>query len=137
MSLKIGRDPMLPHNEILEIVKLMSDLFKQMTTLNTGMVVLIITIVEKIFTTERVFKSRLNKALLVASLSCFIVSLLLSLRALVRIPGNLIEILQAGTRSPLVDNYSFYGSTGFFILGIVLFIILAARNVFSRPAPEQ
>ncbi len=65
---------MLPHNEILEIGKILSDLFKQMIALDTAMIAATIAIVEKVFTTKRIFKSPLSKLLLGGSLSFFVFS---------------------------------------------------------------
>ncbi len=124
---------MLLHNEIIEIGKIMSDLFKQMITLDTGMVVLTITIVEKVFTTERMFKSSFNRVLLALSLLFFIISILFSLIALMVIPNSLVDMLQhEGTKGAWVDNCSFYGSIIPFISGVIFFIFLATRSVFSN-----
>jgi uncharacterized membrane protein len=127
---------MLTHGEILEIGKLLSDLFKVITTLDTVMIGLIITIVEKVFTPEKVFKSRTNKVLLGACLLSFILSLAFSLIALVFIPTSLADILQGGAVRAWVDNCSFYGSILLFIFGIVLFIFLAVV-VFSSSTLDR
>jgi hypothetical protein len=128
---------MLTHNEILEIGKIMSDFFKQLTTLDTGMVVIIITIVEKVFTPEKVLNNIFKKSLFLASLIAFIVSLMLSLRALVVIPVRLSEILQGGSVGAWVDDFSFYVSIYSFILGIILFIILAIISFYTRQKLKQ
>ncbi len=65
---------MLPHNEILEIGKILSDLFKQMIALDTAMIAATIAIVEKVFTTKRIFKSPHSKLLVGGSLSFFVFS---------------------------------------------------------------
>ncbi len=134
---------MLTHDEILEIGKLLSDLFKVIATLDTGMIGLTITIVEKVLTAERVFKFRTNKLLLGVCLLSFILSLAFSLVTLVRIPTSLADILQGGAVRTWVDNYSFYGSISLFIFGIFLFIFLAivvfARSTLDRQtsAPQH
>ena len=79
---------MLTHEEFIEIGKIMSDFFKQMITLDTGVIVLISTIVEKVFTTEKVFRARRNLILLVASVLSFVRSFFLALKALVVIPSR-------------------------------------------------
>lgn len=122
----------LTHNEILEIGKIMSDYFKHMTTLNTGMVVLMITIVEKVFTPEKILKNRVNSSLLLISLLSFIFSLLVSLRVLLVIPSNMAKILQGDMVGTLVDNVSFYISIYSFFLGVLLFIVLAGINFYSN-----
>ena len=126
----------MTHSEILEIGKFMSDLFALVTTLDTGMLGVVVAIVEKVFTTERVFRSSSNKVLLMASLFSFIGSLAFSLIALVVIPYNVKEML-LGKSGIWVDVYSFYGSLGLFIFGIILFVILATRSVFSSSVPDR
>ncbi len=123
---------MLTHDEILEIGKIMSEFLKQIITLNTGMVVLIITIVEKVLTPERFYKNRFNMVLLSASIICFIVSLWLSLVALAGIPVSLSNMLQGGTTSSWVDNFSFYVSFYSFLGGVILFFLLAIITFASK-----
>jgi hypothetical protein len=104
-----------------------------MITLDTGMVLLIITIVEKVFTPIRFYKNRFNTALLSISLFCFIGSLFFSLRALVVISNRLIEMLQGGVIDTLVDKLSFYGSIYSFFGGVLLFFGLAIISFYSGP----
>ena len=118
----------------LAIGNFMSDFFKQMITLNTGMIVLIFTLVEKVLTPEKVFKSRGNRLLLIASLFFLLASLLTSIQALVTIPSNLVNVLQAGNSNinintaPLLRNiYLFFG-------GVFLFITLALRTILQTPS---
>jgi len=123
---------MLTHEEILEIGKIMSDFLKQMITLNTGMVVLIITIVEKVFTPDKFYKKRFNIVLLSASLICFIISLWLSLVSLAGIPASLTNMLQGGATSTWVDNFPFYTSLYSFLGGVILFFLLAIISFSSQ-----
>lgn len=118
----------------LAIGNFMSDFFKQMITLNTGMIVLIFTLVEKVLTPEKVFKSRGNRLLLIASLFFLLASLLTSIQALVTITSNLVNVLQAGNSNinintaPLLRNiYLFFG-------GVFLFITLALRTILQTPS---
>lgn len=123
---------MLTHDEILEVGKIMSDFFKQLITLNTGMVVLIITIVEKVFTPEKVYKNRLNIVLVSASILCFIGSLWISLVALVSVPSSITAMLQGGATSTWTDNFSFYASLYSFLGGVILFVALAIVSFSSQ-----
>ena len=118
----------------LAIGNFMSDFFKQMITLNTGMIVLIFTLVEKVLTPEKVFKSRGNRLLLIASLFFLLASLLTSIQALVTITSNLVNVLQAGNSNinintaPLLRNiYLFFG-------GVFLFITLALMTILQTPS---
>ena len=118
----------------LAIGNFMSDFFKQMITLNTGIIVLIFTLVEKVLTPEKVFKSRGNRLLLIASLFFLLASLLTSIQALVTITSNLVNVLQAGNSNinintaPLLRNiYLFFG-------GVFLFITLALRTILQTPS---
>jgi len=124
------------HNEVLEMGKIMSDFFKQMITLDTGMVLLIVTIVEKVFTPLRFHKNRFNIALLSISLICFIASLLFSLRALVVISNSLLDVLQGGTIESLIDKLTFYGSIYSFFGGVILFLGLAIISFYYSPIPK-
>ncbi len=128
---------MLPHNEILEIGKILSDLFKQMIALDTAMIAATIAIVEKVFTTKRIFKSRLSKWLLGGSLSFFVFSLVLSMKALLEIANNLARMLQGIIADKWVGDYSFYGSIAFFLLGIIAFLALAIRSFTPSPTRES
>ena len=92
--------------------------------------------VEKVFTTEKVFKSSINRLLLIASISSFIGSLLFALNALVVIPTRLTILLKGGFLDKFVDNGSFYGTIFLFILGIILFISLAIRSLYSSFQPK-
>ena len=124
----------MTHSEMLEIGKMMSDLFKLVTTLDTGMIGIIIAVVEKVFTTERVLKSGLNKGLLGASLFFLILSLIFSLVALAVIPNNLVNMLQEssqGTIALWVDTLPYYGSIVSFFLGVFFFVFLAVRSISS------
>ncbi len=123
----------MTHSEILEIGNFMSDFFKQMITIDTGVIVLIFTLVEKVLTTEKVFNSGLNRILLITSLAPLIVSLLLAINALVVIPNRLIILLQGGVVDTFVDNGSLYGTIYLFFIGIFLFIILAIRTILQAP----
>jgi len=126
----------MSHDEILQIGKFMSDLFGLITTLNTGMIGVIIAIVEKVFTTEKIFKSAYNKALFVASLLSFIGSLALSLVALAVIPNNTKEIL-LNKSNMWVDPFPFYGSIGLFFSGVFFFFVLAIRSVISGSTTDH
>lgn len=120
-------------NEILAIGNMMSDFFKQMITIDTGVIVLIFTLVEKVFTPEKVFKSALNRILLITSLASLIVSLLLAVRALVVIPNNVIFYLQGDSVDRIVDGGSLSGTIYMFFIGILLFIVLALRTILQAP----
>jgi hypothetical protein len=124
---------MLTHEEILEIGKFMSDFFKQMITLDTGMVVLIFTLVEKVLGTEKVFKSGFNRILLILSVTPLVISLLLAINALVVIPARVTLLLQGGMVDTFVDNVSLYGTIYLFFLGVFLFIVLAIRAILKTP----
>ena len=125
---------MLTHEEFIEIGKIMSDFFKQMITVDTGVLVLIVTIVEKVFTTEKVFRARRNLILLVASVLSFVGSLFLALKALVVIPSRLTILLQGGIVEEFVDGFSFYGTIYFFFGGVVIFLLLAT-SIYSSFTP--
>ena len=128
---------MLPHEEILEIGKFLLDLFKQLIALDTAMLAAIVTIVEKVFTTKRVFKSPCGKGFFWGSLFSFVFSLILSVLALPEVINNLTGMLQGTVMDKWVSNLSFYGSTGFFLLGIVSFLGLAVWSFFSGPTRDS
>ena len=121
----------MTHGEILEIGKLMSDLFALVTTLDTGMIGLIIAVVEKVFTPERVFTSIWNKLLFALSIILPILSLLFSILALITIRSNVAALLQGSTSTELVNSTYFYISFFSFFIGITLFVFLALKVVFS------
>ena len=118
-------------NEILAIGNMMSDFFKQMITIDTGVMVLIFTLVEKVFTPEKVFKSVLNRILLITSLASLIISLLLAVRALVVIPNNIIFYLQGDSVDRIVDGGSLSGTIYTFFIGVLLFIVLALKTILQ------
>lgn len=120
-------------NEILAIGNMMSDFFKQMITIDTGVMVLIFTLVEKVFTPEKVFKSVLNRILLITSLASLIISLLLAVRALVVIPNNIIFYLQGDSVDRIVDGGSLSGTIYTFFIGVLLFIVLALKTILQAP----
>ena len=119
---------------ILEMGKILSDFFKQMITLDTGMIVIIITIVEKILTPERFFNKKnlfiTVLSLIAASLICFISSLWFSLRALLIISNRLAAMLKGSATDSLVDSLSFYGSIYSFLAGVVIFFALAIISLY-------
>src|SRR6266498_3001174 len=86
----------MTNNEFIEIGKMLSDLFKVIISLDTAMLGLIIALVEKVFSAEEVFKSRLNKRLFGVCLISFVFSLVFSLYAIVIVPKRLIQVLQGG-----------------------------------------
>lgn len=129
---------MPPDNELLEIGKLLLDLFKQMIALDTAMLVGVITIVEKVFQTKKVLKSRWGTWTLAISLLCFVLSLFLSVGALLEITNNLSRMLQGVPMSKWVSDFLLYSSMGLFFLGILSFIFLTVRSFWlhSERAPK-
>lgn len=119
-------------SETLAIGNMMSDFFKQMITIDTGVIVLIFTLVEKVFTPEKVFKSALNRILMIASLVSLIASLLFAIRALVVIPNNVIVYL-TGANLAIVDSGSLSGTIYLFFIGVLLFIVLALTTILRVP----
>lgn len=115
----------MTHDEILQYAQMMSDFFKQLLTINTGMILLIIGGVEKIFTTKRLYKSPLNLPFLIVSVCCFVGSLLWSLNALRVIAFNVASLLQGGLEPHIVDDWSLNGAISLFGLGMVSFLALA------------
>ncbi len=115
----------MANDEILQIAKFMLDLFTLITTLNIAVLGAIVTIVEKIFTIEKVFKP-VNKQLFFLSLILFIISLLFSLFALSNIPDNTLNLLK-GDPGKWVTDIPFYGSIWSFFLGVGVFIVLSVR----------
>ena len=124
---------MLPHDEILAIGNFMSDFFKQMITIDTGVIVLIFTLVEKVLTPEKVSKSVLNRILLILSLASLISSLLLAVNALVVISNRVIVLLQGVFVARIVDPISLSGTIYLFFTGVLLFIILALKTILQTP----
>lgn len=117
----------LESDQILQIAKLVSDLFGLMTTLNVSVLGAIVLIVEKIFTVKKIFndkKNRSPKVLFGVSLLFLIFSLLFSLFALASIPNNTKAML-GDKINYWVDPISFYGSIWSFFLGVLLFLILS------------
>src|SRR6266498_2005590 len=100
---------MPPHEEILEIGKFLLDLFKQLIALDTAMLAAIITIVEKVFTTERIRQSHSGQVFLGGSLLGFVLSLFLSVAALLEITHNLALMLQGVVMDKWVGNFFFFG----------------------------
>ncbi len=127
----------MDHNEVLQLGQIVSDFFKQMLALNTGMIVLIIGGVEKVFTTDRLFKSRLNLPLLIATVACFVASLIVSLLGLQSIAFNLITLLESKNPAEIVSGPIYYGSMVLFAVGILLLLVLAYRVTrASKPGPQ-
>jgi hypothetical protein len=128
---------MLPHEELLEIGKFLLDLFKQLIALDTAMLAAIVTIVEKVFKTERVLKSNIGKGFLGLSLIFFVCSLILSVFALQEIINNLSQMLQGITMNKWVSDFLFFGSNISFVLGILLFLCLAVWSFLSSSTPRN
>lgn len=104
----------MTNDEILQIAKFMLDLFTMITTLNIAVLGAIVTIVDKIFTVDKVFKP-VNKYLFFSTLTLFIISLLFSLFALSNIPDNTLNLLK-GNPGKWVNDIPFYGSIWSFFL---------------------
>ena len=130
---------MLTHDEILQLGNMLSETFKQMATLDAAILVLIVTIVEKVFTPQEFIGNRPKTWLLLASLSAFVVSLGASLWALLSIPASTVNMLEGGSTTTWVDDWSFYVSMVSFTVGIFVFIALAYISFFTRSksAPSQ
>ena len=121
----------MDNNNIIEIGKMLADLLKLIATLATGMIGLVITIIEKVFTPRRIFNSILNKLFVSLTLIAFIASLVLSILGLIVIPSNVNEIINNTSKLKWVDDYSFYGSIGSFVFGVILFVIVSILSFQS------
>ena len=125
----------------LQIAKLISDLFELITTLNIGLLGAIVTIVDKVFTTNKVFNSRINTILLMLIFLLFTGSLAFSLTALSSIPNNTRAMLE-GKSTYWVSPYSFYISIYSFLGGVGAFIFLFLKiflgsTVAQKVPPKQ
>jgi hypothetical protein len=154
---------LLTQDQILEIGKLFSDIFKTMITLNTGMVVILITIIEKVFDRESILKPLFNKIFLIGCLLLLMFSLVFSIYGLVDIPNRSVNLIQLSECSQLseqqntqqikqqcsnliaqqspeqntwVNSDLFYGSTILFFIGVLFLVIFAIGN-FLFPSRES
>jgi multisubunit Na+/H+ antiporter MnhB subunit len=120
----------------LEIGKFLLDLFKQLIALDTAMLATIVAIVEKVFQTEKVIKHKVSLLLLILSLSSIFLSLLLSMFSMQTVINNMSLMLQGAGGDKWINDGLFYGSIYTFVVGILLFLILAGVN-FVKTNPTS
>ncbi len=128
---------MLTDSQVLEIGKMVMDFFKQMTTLNTGMVVILFALVEKILPRDTLsspkndLRTVLNKVIFSFCLFFFLVSFVLSLFGISQMPNNLVHIF-TGTNLSWADPNAYSFSIYTFIAGVLLFSALAVINIIRK-----
>jgi hypothetical protein len=123
----------MEHVDIISLGTSIADFIKQIITLNTGMIVLIIAIVEKVFMPQKFSKNKVWFLLfLIISLLGFIISLGASLFGLADMPANIVIMLKDSSNKYWVDNSYFYTSIYSFLGGIVSFFVLAILSFITH-----
>ena len=114
--------------QILEVSKISFESMKHLTTLSTGSIVLMITFLEKLFSTNREWTGLIGAALI-----CFVVSILTAASSLIQLTNLLTSVFALQKDMHFRDNLrNISTAVAFcsFILGIILLVIFAFKNLY-------
>jgi hypothetical protein len=102
--------------------KLFYDTFKHLTTLSTGSILILVALLEKLFTNPR------WKFLVIIALVSFIVSIITSILSMFFVAGAITDVALS-TEKRAEDIVAFV-STIAFLLGIISFVVFAIKNFY-------
>lgn len=108
-----------------ESLKLGYDLFKHITTLSTGTLLILITFL------ERLFQNPTWKFLVSISFTSLVFVIVLSLVLMFLIAGGIGEFGELQEREYKINRWIFIFTIGFFVVGIISFVAFALVN-FNR-----
>jgi hypothetical protein len=103
--------------------KLYFEMYKHLTTLSTGSILLLVTFLEKIFANPK------WKILIVAALSFFLLSILASLM-LMALHANFVSNLEVDDAGKKIESKSVNLCLGCFLGGVICLVIFAIRNLY-------
>jgi hypothetical protein len=104
--------------------KLQYDIYKHLTTLSTGSIILVVTFLEKLF------KNPVWKGLVIASLVCLFLSIFGSFTVM-NILASQIREMEADERYEKRHVTIIVTALVLFLLGIICLIIFASKNLFA------
>ncbi|MFN2393643.1 MAG: hypothetical protein ABR566_16970, partial [Pyrinomonadaceae bacterium] len=102
-----------------ESIKIIYDLFKHITTLATGILLILITFLEKLFQNPSV------KSLVSISFVCFIISIISALVTMAILAQGVADLGELDELENRIGRWSFLITIGFFVIGIISFMIFA------------
>ena len=108
--------------------KLQFDLYKHLTTLSTGSILLFVSFLEKLFVNPE------WKFLVAVALGAFVLSILASIGLMMSISGLVLNLERTeGYEKQIVNTFrlGFIGSGGGFVLGIVCLAVFALKNLYK------
>ena len=105
-----------------ESIKLIYDLFKHITTLATGIILILVTFLEKLF------QNPSGKFLVSISFVCFIISIFSALVTMAFMAQGVADLGELDEFDSKIGRWTFLATIGSFVLGIVCFVIFALIN---------
>lgn len=113
------------HKDLIEGLKSLYDFFKHMTTLSTGSLLLLATLLEKFF------KAPSWSALIGLTFVGFIGSLVCSLVMMVLVSHYIATSGESEGAVDTVSNFGSIGAAGFFMCGVASLVIFSLRNFYA------
>jgi hypothetical protein len=104
--------------------KLIYDVFKHITTLSTGAILILVAFLEKFF------KIPEWKGLIAASFVGFILATISSVIAMIIIASSVLKSGRAGGTETKIGGLSILISIGSFISGVIVLVIFALKNFY-------
>ncbi len=104
--------------------KLIYDVFKHITTLSTGAILILVAFLEKFFKTPE------WKGLIAASFIGFILATISSVIAMIMIGSSVLKSGKAGGAETKIGGLSILLSIGSFMAGIIILVIFALKNFY-------
>lgn len=104
--------------------KLVYDVFKHITTLSTGAILILVTFLEKFF------KNPEWKWLIAASFVTFILSTISSVTAMIMIGFSVLKSGSTGRTETSIGGLSILLSIGSFISGIIILVTFTLKNFY-------
>ena len=114
--------------KFLELSKMSFESMKHLTTLSTGAIVLMVTFLEKLFSSNREWT-----ALIGAALISFVLSIVTSASALVQINNLLTSVFTLHADMHWRDKFRMWTNVvafTSFVIGIILLVIFAFKNLY-------
>jgi hypothetical protein len=105
-----------------ESIKLIYDLFKHITILTTGIILILITFLEKLF------QNPSGKYLVSISFIFFIISIILALITMAFMAQGVADLGELDEFETKIGRWTFLTTLGSFVLGIISFVIFALVN---------
>ncbi len=108
-----------------ESTKLLYDLFKHITTLSTGILLILIAFLEKLFQTP------IAKFLVGISFACFTITIISSLITMAMLTQGIADLGNLWQEEEKIGRWSFLITIGSFLIGVICFIIFALINFYK------